>query len=59
MCLLKKALYGFSISGKRRNDAISRAIESLKYKRSTIDHCLYIRHEGEHMDALVLHVDDE
>ncbi len=57
-CLLKKALYGCSISGKRWNDAISRAIESLKYKRSTIDHSLYIRYEGGHMNTLVLYVDD-
>ncbi len=56
--LLKRALYGCSVSGKRWNEAISGAIESLGYQRSTIDHCMYARRRGNYRDLLVLYVDD-
>ncbi len=58
VCLLKRALYGCSVSGKRWNKAISGAIESLGYQRSTIDHCKYARRREDYSDLLVLYVDD-
>ncbi len=58
VCLLKRALYGCSISGKIWNEAITEAVESLGYKRSTIDHCLCARHRVSSWDLLVLYIDD-
>ncbi len=58
VCLLKKALYGSPISGKRWHDEIAGKIKTLGYRRSVIDHCLFIREAGEYTDLLVIYVDD-
>ncbi len=58
VCLLRRALYGCSISGKKWNEAISAVIESLGYKQSRIDHCMYFRKRENHIDLLVLYVDN-
>ncbi len=58
VCLLKKALYGSPISGKRWHDEITEKITELGYKRSAIDHCLFTREAGGHTDLLVIYMDD-
>ncbi len=58
LCKLKKALYGCPISGKRRNETITRVILSLGYHRSVIDQCLFLRGKNGSQDLLVLYVDD-
>ncbi len=58
ICLLKKALYGCPISGKRWHDDVASKIKTLRYSRSVIDHCLFIRDAGGYTDLLVIYVDD-
>ncbi len=58
VCLLRKALYGSPISGRRWHEELAGAITSLGYKRSTIDHCLFCRSKGGTTDLLVVYVDD-
>ncbi len=58
VCLLKKALYGCPISGKRWYDEIASKLKTLGYNRSVIDHCLFFRNAGKHTDLLVIYVDD-
>ncbi len=43
VCLLKKALYGSPVSGRRWHSKLVQAITSLGYVRSSIDHCLFHR----------------
>ncbi len=56
--LLRKALYGSPISGRRWHEELTGAITSLGYKRSTIDHCLFCRTKGGTTDLLVVYVDE-
>ncbi len=58
VCLLKKALYGSPISGRKWHEEITRTIKSLQYKRSTIDHCLFYRTVSGSTDLLAIYVDD-
>ncbi len=58
VCKLKKALYGCPISGKRWNEALTNAILSLGYSRSTIDHCMFYREKYDMQDKLLIYVDD-
>ncbi len=46
VCLLKKALYGSPISGKRWHDEIMKKIRALGYKQSVIYHFLFTREVG-------------
>ncbi len=43
VCLLRKALYGSPVSGKRWHSKLADTIASLGYTRSSIDHCLFYR----------------
>ncbi len=58
VCLLKKALYGSAISGKKWHENVTKQIRTLGYERSVIDHCLFIRNTGNNIDLLVIYVDD-
>ncbi len=58
VCLLKKALYGCPISGKKWHDAIASSIKTLGYKRSVIDHCLFTRDTNGYNEILLIYVDD-
>ncbi len=56
--LLRKALYGSPISGRRWHEELTGTITSLGYKQSTIDHCLFCRTKGGTTDLLVVYVDE-
>ncbi len=58
VCILKKALYGCAISGKRWNEVLSSVIVSLGYKGSFIDHCLFHREKNGNIEMMVIYVDD-
>ncbi|MCP3665672.1 MAG: hypothetical protein GY696_24775, partial [Gammaproteobacteria bacterium] len=58
VCLLKKALYGCPVSGKKWHDEIASKIKTLGYNRSVIDHCLFSRETGGYTDLLLIYVDD-
>ncbi len=53
-----KVLYGCPVSGKRWHDDVVSKIKQLGYKRSVIDHCLFVRNVGEHVDIIVVYADD-
>ncbi len=58
VCLLRKALYGCPISGKKWHDAIASSIKTLEYKHSVIDHCLFTRNINGYHEILLIYVDD-
>ncbi len=58
VCKLKKALYGCPISGRRWNQTLTKALISLGFKGTSIDHCLFHRESGNIKDLLAIYVDD-
>ncbi|MCP4314863.1 MAG: hypothetical protein GY789_02175, partial [Hyphomicrobiales bacterium] len=58
VCLLKKALYGSPVSGRKWHNKLVEAINSLGYTRSSIDHCLFYRNLQGRSELLAIYVDD-
>ncbi len=58
VCLLKKALYGTSISGKMWHESLRETVRQLGYKQSKIDHCLFFRTRQGYKELLTIYVDD-
>ncbi len=58
VCLLKKALYGSPVSGRKWHNKLVETIDSLGYTRSSIDHCLFYRNLQGRSELLTIYVDD-
>ncbi len=58
VCLLRKALYGTSISGRLWHEKITTVVKGLGYQQSKIDHCLFYRTKQEFKEILTIYVDD-
>ncbi|GAA0165602.1 transmembrane signal receptor [Lithospermum erythrorhizon] len=58
VCLLKKALYGLKQSPRKWNIKFDNCMQSLKFKRSSSDHCLYFKNIDSVSVFLLLYVDD-
>ncbi len=58
VCKLRKALYGCPISGRLWNQTLTKALASLGFRQTTIDHCLFYIESSGVKDLLVLYVDD-
>ncbi len=58
VCKLRKALYGYPISGRRWNQTLTKALASLGFRQTAIDHCLFYRENSGVKDLLVIYVDD-
>ncbi len=58
ICLLKRALYGTSISGKMWHETLKNTVKELGYQQSKIDHCLFFRDKDGHQEILTIYVDD-
>jgi hypothetical protein len=55
---LKKCLYGLQQSPKRWFDTISKVLLKQGFRASTLDPCLFYKHDGEKLNLLLLYVDD-
>ncbi len=58
VCLLKKALYGTSMSGKMWYETLKNTVKELGYRQSKIDQCLFFRDKDRCKDILTIYVDD-
>ncbi len=58
VCLLQKALYGTSISGKMWHETLKATVKGLGYQQSKIDHCLFFRDKAGCKELLTIYVDD-
>ncbi len=58
VCLLRKALYGTSISGRMWHETLKSTMVSLGYQQSKIDPCLFYRNTINRKDILTVYVDD-
>ncbi len=58
VCLLQKALYGTSISGRLWREKITTVVRGLGYQQSKIDRCLFYRTKQGFKEILTIYVDD-
>ncbi|KAK6149771.1 hypothetical protein DH2020_017296 [Rehmannia glutinosa] len=58
VCLLKKSLYGLKQSPRQWNKKFDECMLSLKFKRSSYDHCLYFKENAYVPVFLLIYVDD-
>ncbi|GMJ02116.1 cysteine-rich RLK (RECEPTOR-like protein kinase) 8 [Hibiscus trionum] len=59
MCKLKKSLYGLKQAPRKWYKKFESVIEEQGYKKTTSDHCVFIkRFSGDDFIILLLHVDD-
>ncbi|CAH9139773.1 unnamed protein product [Cuscuta epithymum] len=58
VCLLKKALYGLKQSPRQWNIKFDKCMQSLKFSKSSADHCLYYKNIDSTPIFLLLYVDD-
>ncbi len=58
VCLLKKALYGTSISGKMWHEMLRNTVRQLGFEQSKIDHCLFFRTKQGYKELLTIYIDD-
>ena len=57
-CKLKKSLYGLKQSSRMWNRNIHLYLMSNGFKQSSVDHCIYTKHDGKDFIMLLLWVDD-
>ncbi|KAJ3540638.1 hypothetical protein NMY22_g4216 [Coprinellus aureogranulatus] len=55
---LKRGLYGMKQSGRLWNGTMNDAMIGWNFKRLGSDACIYYRKEGEHINIVLVHVDD-
>ena len=55
---LKKALYGLKQGGRCFNKEFTDHLKSIGLTQSSVDNCLFYKHEGKDIAILSLHVDD-
>ncbi len=58
VCLLQKALYGTSISGRLWHEKITTVVKGLGYQQPKIDHCLLYRTKQGFKEIITICVDD-
>lgn len=58
VCLLKKAIYGLKQSPRQWNIKFDECMQSLNFKKSNADHCLYFKLSATAPVFLLLYVDD-
>lgn len=58
MCKLKKVIYGLKQSPRAWFDKFSHIASSVGFKRSQVDHFVFIRHSSADVVILVVYVDD-
>ena len=55
---LQKSLYGLKQAGRQWYAKLSNFLKSHNYNISTVDHSLFLKHDGEKITALLVYVDD-
>ena len=55
---LKKSLYGLKQASRQWYAKLSSFLLSHNYKISTVDHSLFLKHDGKHTTTLLVYVDD-
>ena len=55
---LQKSLYGLKQAGRQWYAKLSNFLKSHNYNISTVDHSLFLKHDGEKTTALLVYVDD-
>jgi hypothetical protein len=59
VCRLKRTLYGLKQSAREWNKTLHASLLSMGFTQSAVDHCLYSRHDGNGLEALIgVWVDD-
>ncbi|KDR75264.1 hypothetical protein GALMADRAFT_24757, partial [Galerina marginata CBS 339.88] len=58
VCRLKKTLYGLKQSGREWNRKLDKVLTELRFSKSNVDHCVYIRTENGHTSYITVWVDD-
>ena len=55
---LNKSLYGLKQSGRNWNNVLHECLLANDFVQSSVDHCIYIKHVGNEMVAVLVWVDD-
>ena len=55
---LNKSLYGLKQSGRNWNNVLQECLLANDFVQSSVDHCIYIKHVGNEMVAMLVWVDD-